>query len=65
MEQHLPPQVAPLSRPHRQPPHDAVDVAHGSRIRLVSIRMALMHGANYNDPGPWSPAPYDLRRFQR
>jgi hypothetical protein len=29
------------------------------------VRMELMHSANDNDPGTWSPAPSDLRRMQR
>ena len=57
-----PKQVAPVKRPHFVPPHLAVDVVHGSVEDLVSVRMKLIHGANYNDPGPWQMACYECRK---
>ena len=65
MDHYRPPQAAPVSRPHPQQPHEAVDVDHGDLSRLVGVRMELMHGANDNGPGPWSPVRYDVRRMQR
>jgi len=65
MEQYRPHQTAPVSRPHLQQPHEAIDVGHGDLSRLVAVRMELMHSANDNDPGTWSPVPFDLRRMQR
>jgi cyanobactin biosynthesis protein (PatB/AcyB/McaB family) len=37
-----------------------VDVENGSVESLVSIRMKLLHGANYNDP-----AAYALRSYNQ
>jgi cyanobactin biosynthesis protein (PatB/AcyB/McaB family) len=65
MDRYRPRQPAPVSRPHLQQPHEAVDVAHGDLLRQVAVRMDLMHSANHNDPGPWSPAPFEARRMQR
>ena len=60
-----PPQVEPVKRPHFVPPHECVDVEHGSVERMVEVRIRLMHGANYNDPAHWAPVPFELRREQR
>lgn len=65
MEQYRPTQAAPVSRPHARQPHEAVDVVRGDLLRLVAVRMELMHGADHNDPGPWSPARFEARRMQR
>ena len=46
----LPKQAAPLERPHKIPPHESVDMIHGRLEDLFAIRMALIHGANHNDP---------------
>ncbi|NEO84075.1 MAG: cyanobactin biosynthesis system PatB/AcyB/McaB family protein [Spirulina sp. SIO3F2] len=40
----------PVHRPHFTQPALAVDVEHGRPEDLVSIRIDLLHGANYNDP---------------
>lgn len=60
-----PPQVAPVARPHLDPPHTTVDVERGNVDHRIEIRVRLMHGANHNDPAPWSPAPYQSRMRQR
>lgn len=49
-----PKQSPPVKRPHFFQPHMAVDVLHGRGEDLVRIRLDLLHGANYNDPGPWN-----------
>ncbi len=53
-----------LSRPVKRPdiiyPHHAADVIHGTVEDLVSIRMKLLHGANYNDP-----AAFQYRSYQQ
>jgi cyanobactin biosynthesis protein (PatB/AcyB/McaB family) len=46
----LPKLAAPVKRPDIIYPHRAVDVIHGQVEDLVSIRIHLLHGANYNDP---------------
>jgi cyanobactin biosynthesis protein (PatB/AcyB/McaB family) len=46
----LPKQSPPVKRPHFIQIHECVDVIHGDGEDLLSIRMKLMHGANYNDP---------------
>jgi cyanobactin biosynthesis protein (PatB/AcyB/McaB family) len=60
-----PPQAEPVRRPQVLPPHETVDVEHGTAEQLVDMRMELMHGANYNDPAPWSPMSFDARRRAR
>ncbi|NEO45494.1 MAG: cyanobactin biosynthesis system PatB/AcyB/McaB family protein, partial [Moorea sp. SIO4A3] len=50
----LPKQVAPVKRPDLIQPYRAVDVVHGRGEDLVTIRMDLTHGANYNDPAPFA-----------
>ena len=56
----LPKQTPPVKRPHFLQPATCVDVEHGSVESLVSIRMKLLHGANYNDP-----AAYALRSYNQ
>ncbi len=51
----LPIQSAPVDRGEVIHPHRAVDVEHGDPEALFAIRMALLHGANYNDPAAISP----------
>ena len=46
----LPKQSPPVKRPHFVQTHECVDIIHGRGQDLLSIRMDLMHGANYNDP---------------
>lgn len=65
MGPYLPNLASPVSRPDVLQPHEAVDVIYGDRERLVIVRMELMHGANYNDPGPWSPMSFEARRMHR
>lgn len=40
----------PVKRPHFIQPALCVDLENGSAEDLVSIRMDLLHAANYNDP---------------
>ncbi len=58
MRERMPPQVPPVKRPHFIQPHEAVDVEHGDGEDLVSIRIALQHGANWNDPAYFQMPPY-------
>ncbi|NEO84076.1 MAG: cyanobactin biosynthesis system PatB/AcyB/McaB family protein [Spirulina sp. SIO3F2] len=44
----------PVHRPHFIQPALAVDVERGRPEDLVSIRIDLLHGANYNDPAAFS-----------
>ncbi|NEO37853.1 MAG: cyanobactin biosynthesis system PatB/AcyB/McaB family protein [Moorea sp. SIOASIH] len=53
-----PKQVAPVKRPDLIQPYQAVDVVHGRGQDLVTIRMDLTHGANYNDPAPFAYPSY-------
>lgn len=46
----VPRQVPPVRRPELVQPHDTVDVVSGDPEDLFSVRLALLHGANYNDP---------------
>jgi cyanobactin biosynthesis protein (PatB/AcyB/McaB family) len=46
----LPLQSPPVRRPELIHPHRTVDLAHGTPEELVTLRISLMHGANYNDP---------------
>ncbi len=59
---HRPPQPAPVRRPHFVQPHTCVEVDGGPLSELLSIRMKLLHGANYNDPAPYVQAHYDVMR---
>lgn len=49
----MPIQAAPVQRPDLVHPHQTLDVEHGSAQELFAVRMALVHGANYNDPAPF------------
>ncbi|HAX76091.1 MAG TPA: cyanobactin biosynthesis system PatB/AcyB/McaB family protein, partial [Cyanobacteria bacterium UBA11372] len=55
----LPKQSPPVKRPDIIYPHRSVDVIHGREEDLVSIRMDLLHGANYNDPAAFAYRSYD------
>ncbi|NEP79883.1 MAG: cyanobactin biosynthesis system PatB/AcyB/McaB family protein [Okeania sp. SIO3C4] len=55
----LPKQLPPVKRPDIISPSLAVDVVHGRGEGLVTIRMDLMHGANYNDPAPYNYPTYN------
>ncbi len=57
----LPIQSPPVKRGEIVQPHRAVDVNHGSPEALFAVRMALLHGANYNDPAAFDHAA--ARRF--
>lgn len=59
MSRLLPKQVLPVKRPHFVQPYDCVDVIHGRRADLISIRLELIHGANYNDPQVFQYPPYE------
>jgi cyanobactin biosynthesis protein (PatB/AcyB/McaB family) len=54
----LPKQSPPVKRPHFIQIHECVDVIHGDGEDLLSIRMKLMHGANYNDPAQFQYPAY-------
>jgi cyanobactin biosynthesis protein (PatB/AcyB/McaB family) len=56
----FPNQASPVQRPHFLQPATCVDVENGSPESLVSVRMKLLHGANYNDP-----AAYALRTYNQ
>ncbi|WP_438022198.1 cyanobactin biosynthesis system PatB/AcyB/McaB family protein [Sorangium sp. So ce233] len=53
----IPIQAPPVKRPHFVQPHECVDVEHGECEDLVSVRVDLQHGANYNDPAHFRAAP--------
>ena len=59
----LPKQSPPLKRPHFIQPYECVDTTHGRGEDLVSIRMDLMHGANYNDPAKFQQPSYDYLKM--
>ena len=46
----LPLQSPPVRRPELIHPHRTVDLIHGTPEELITLRISLMHGANYNDP---------------
>ena len=50
----------PVKRPDVFDPSTCVDVMHGTHDNLVSLAIALVHGANYNDP-----APFESRQYQQ
>ena len=54
----LPTLSPPVKRPHFVQPSTAVDVVSGDVEHLVSIRMDLLHGANYNDPAAFAYRTY-------
>lgn len=58
----FPMQAPPVRRPELVHPHRVVDVVHGTPRQLVAMRMRLMHGANFNDPAPFTPpGPWRMR----
>lgn len=48
----------PVKRPDIIYPHQSVDVIHGTVDELISIRMKLLHGANFNDPAAFAHRSY-------
>lgn len=54
----LPKQAAPVKRPSLIQPHTTVDILHGTQEDLISIRMALLNGANFNNPAPFEATLY-------
>ena len=48
----------PVTRPHSVEPSTCVDVMYGTRDQLISVAIALRHGANYNDPAPFQSPQY-------
>ncbi len=52
----LPHQAPPVHRPSFVEPHRVLEVDRGSKHQLLRARMYLLHGANFNDPAPHSPA---------
>ena len=53
----MPKLSAPVERPAFIHPHRTVDVHHGTPQQLFAIRLALIHGANYNDPACYQRSP--------
>ena len=45
-----PPQNPPVQRPYLYRPHEVLELEHGGPNELIATRMALLHGANFNDP---------------
>jgi cyanobactin biosynthesis protein (PatB/AcyB/McaB family) len=54
-----PPQAPPVRRPDLVQPHRTVDFTRGTIAQLVSVRIELMHGANFNDPAPFAFPSYE------
>jgi len=52
----MPNLAPPVRRAEVLYPHRCVDVHHGTPDELFSIRMGLLHGANYNDPAYFDAA---------
>ena len=44
----------PVFRPSIIEPSSTIDVVQGEQYDLLSVYLHLTHGANYNDPSPWS-----------
>jgi cyanobactin biosynthesis protein (PatB/AcyB/McaB family) len=61
----LPKQAPPVQRPDIIAPHRTVDVIHGRVEDLMSIRMGLLHGANFNDPPAWRVPSYQVLKSPR
>lgn len=59
----MPPQAPPVRRPELVRPHHAVEITHGTPEQLVRVRMALTHGANFNDPPAYTPPSYQRMRL--
>jgi cyanobactin biosynthesis protein (PatB/AcyB/McaB family) len=55
----------PVKRPDIIHPHRSVDVIHGSADELLSIRLKLLHGANYNDPAAFVNRSYQQLKSSR
>ncbi|MSW93746.1 MAG: cyanobactin biosynthesis system PatB/AcyB/McaB family protein [Actinobacteria bacterium] len=55
----------PVQRPEIVNPSTTVDVTSGSLKHLVEVYMHLTHGANYDDPSPWSNAAFAPRNRSR
>jgi cyanobactin biosynthesis protein (PatB/AcyB/McaB family) len=55
----FPKQSPPIQRPHFVQPASCVDVENGRPDDLVSIRIDLLHGANYNDPAAFAYRSYN------
>jgi len=55
-------QAPPVTRPELVQPHQTVDVVHGTADQLVTVRMLLTHGANFNDPAPFALPGYQQMR---
>lgn len=55
----MPLQAAPLKRPEIVRPHQTVDVENGDPEDLFYVRIALLHGANYNDPAAFDYAAFE------
>lgn len=47
----LPPQVPPVRRPDLVQPHTLVELDNDERRHVMAKLVALIHGANINDPG--------------
>jgi cyanobactin biosynthesis protein (PatB/AcyB/McaB family) len=50
----------PVRRPHFVDPSTCVDMVNGERDHIFEVGIALIHGANYNDP-----APFELPGFEQ
>ena len=50
----LPNLSAPVDRRRLHLPQLGVDLIHGDTEALFALRMALLHGANFNDPAGWT-----------
>jgi cyanobactin biosynthesis protein (PatB/AcyB/McaB family) len=48
----------PVTRPHFVDPSTCVDVENGKLEHLLSVGIALIHGANHNDPAPFVSPSY-------
>lgn len=44
------------------PPHESVDVEHGDLRSMIRVRMQLLHGANFNDPHPFTMPTYAMMK---
>lgn len=61
----LPKQAPPIKRPDLIQAHEAVDVVNGTVEELVTIRIHLLHGANYNDPPAFQYRTYNQLKASR
>ncbi|MEI6374513.1 MAG: cyanobactin biosynthesis system PatB/AcyB/McaB family protein [Actinomycetes bacterium] len=60
-----PRQSPPVRRPDVSTPSATVNLVNGSVEDILNAYMHLTHGANYDDPAPWSPVPYQSRGDSR